>query len=303
MKSKILILGGSGFLGRNLINKLITENYQITNLSKKPKNNIIKKQIKNINVDLSNYNLLKKKLLNRNYDYVINLSGYVDHKPFNKGGDIIFLDHFLGLYNILRLLNISKIQRFIQIGSCEQYFKTKPPQNELSKRNSSTPYGLAKNLSEDLLKFFNKNFGLKYIALRLFNIYGPFQNNKRLIPYVINSLLNDKKFITTKGNQKKDFLYVDDFVEALLLILKSKSKYVGPLNCGSGVSIKISTIINKLEKMLNKSDLKLDTLKSEKKEENKLADIKKIKKILKWKPKISIDEGLKKTIKFTINEN
>ena len=100
-KIKILVIGGSGFIGINLINKLIDMNYKVTSFSKNIKSN--KKKINKVNYlfgDIKNFSEIKNKLQNKQFDFVINLSGYGDHRSLNSGGIKVIQDHYMGSLNI-----------------------------------------------------------------------------------------------------------------------------------------------------------------------------------------------------------
>ena len=119
MSKKILITGGTGFIGYNLANKCLKLNWSVTSLSsKKPKKNRKLKKVKYLICDISNKKSLKKKI-NTKYDYVVNLAGYVDHSNKLK----TMKSHYDGCKNISQFFLKSRIKKFIQIGSCIEYGK------------------------------------------------------------------------------------------------------------------------------------------------------------------------------------
>ena len=138
------------------------------------------------------------------------------------------------------------------------------------------------------------------VVLRLYQAYGPKQDTNRLIPFVIDQSLKKKVFPCSSGEQKRDFLYIDDFVNCIKIILKTKKLSYGEiLNVGYGKSYKIKDLINFISKKIKsgKPNFGKIPLRSE---ENKdtYPDIKKIKKYFNWKPKISLYQGLNLTVKF-----
>ena len=139
----------------------------------------------------------------------------------------------------------------------------------------------------------------KVIILRLYQVYGPYQKNDRLIPQVINFCLKNKKFPCTEGSQKRDFIYVDDFFNLILKILKKKKLNSGIYNVGCGKPIKVKDVIKKIVGLIKKGTAKFGSIKMREDEINLLyPNIKKVKKNFKWIPKVSLSKGLKKTIKF-----
>ena len=187
MKKKILITGCSGFLATNLINKLVKKkNFKIYALSKKKlkyPQKIISKNIKFIHCDITNYSKLKKKI-DKKYSIVINFAGNIDHK--NKIQT--YKAHYSGLKNLIKCINIDKIKLFLQIGSSMEYGYHKSPHSEDLICKPKSYYGRAKHLASSYISKKLKN----YVILRLYQVYGPYQKNNRLLPIVINSCLKKK---------------------------------------------------------------------------------------------------------------
>ena len=139
----------------------------------------------------------------------------------------------------------------------------------------------------------------KFIILRPYQIYGPHQKKNRLIPNAIKSCIKDKVFPCTEGKQLRDFLYVDDFTNLILKLLKKKQHKSNIFNVGSGNPIKVKKVINLINKITKRGKPLFGKIKMRKDEITELyPSIEKLKKELNWKPKININIGLKKTILF-----
>lgn len=293
MRKEILLVGGSGFLGLNLIKSLRkNNNYRITSVSRvKPK---IFKRNKNLNfikADFSNYIQIKKKLKKKNFNIIINFGGNINHDNKNQ----IEKSHFTLCSNLVRFFNNRKIDLFIQAGSSMEYGLAKSPNYEKSKCKPKSYYGTSKLKSTEALK----KSKLNYIVLRLYQIYGPYQKINRLIPIAINQLLNEKAFSASSGSQLRDFLYVDDFIELIKKILLSKKPIKGVYNVGYGKPVAVKQILKKINKLIKSGKINYGIIKMKKSEtKNSYPNVKKIEKIFSWKSKTNLEKGLKKTIKF-----
>ncbi len=157
--------------------------------------------------------------------------------------------------------------------------------------------------STHLAKFFYRSYGLSVVVLRPTIAYGPYQANDMFIPSLINSLISNKDFKMTKGNQLRDFIYISDLVDIILKISES-NKYNGEVfNVGSGKSLKIREIALAIAKDLNKEHLlKLGSIPYRKNEVMKYTtSTNKIKKAFAWTPKVSFKKGIRLTIKHYEN--
>ena len=293
MKKKILILGGSGFLGINLLVYLVKlRRFKITSLSKKTLKNSKKiKKIRYISCNINDYQKFRKKLKNEKFDFVINFSGNIDHSDKKE----TFKAHFNGVKNIVKYIKLTKSGLLIQAGSSLEYGRNKSPQNEKQFCKPLSAYGKAKHLSSKLIM---KNLN-DYIILRPYQIYGPHQKKNRLIPITIDSCIKNIKFPCTLGNQERDFLYVDDFIDLIIKILGSKNIKSGIFNVGSGKPIKVKTAILTIVKKIKKGIPLFGKIKMRKDEKNSLyPNLNKTKKTFRWRPKINFDIGIGKTINF-----
>lgn len=295
MKKKILVSGGTGFIGFHISQKLIESNYLVSILSsKKPSKIRYLKKAKYIKCDVTKKKNIQKKLIN-NYDYVINLAGYVNHLEKKK----TLSSHFNGCKNLADHFVKKKIKRFIQISSGAEYGKEKSPQNENIKCKPKSNYGRAKFLATKYLLSLGKKKKFPFTILRLYQVYGPKQDYNRFIPIAIRNSLDNKKFNTSSGEQKRDFLYIDDVVDAVRKCLINKKSKGQIFNLGCGKPIKLKTVLSVIKKICKGGQPTFGKIQL-RKEENLITypNIYKIKKILRWKPKYSFYSGLKKTIKF-----
>ena len=291
---KILIVGGTGFIGYHLAKKCLSKKWQVISFSKnKPRK---KRRLKKINYligDLSNLKDLKK--INQKYDYVVTLGGYVDHSNKTK----TYNSHFIGCKNLANIFLRKKIKSFVQVGSSGEYGKFKSPQIELGRGKPKSIYARSKFLASNyLLKLFKKT-KFPVTILRLYQAYGPGQDINRFIPIVIDACLKNKKFDCSDGKQLRDFIYIDDVIDVIVKSLSSSKSRGEIFNIGTGKPKKIKSVINYLTKKLKGGKPIFGKIKLRKDEILKIyPDISKAKKVLKWYPKTNFNKGLLKTIRY-----
>ena len=294
----ILIIGGTGFIGYHLAKKCLKKNFKVTSISKNhPKKIRFLKKVKYIICDINNKKILKK--INNNFDYVVNLGGYVDHRNKQE----TYRSHYLGLKKLTKIFIKKKIKKFIQIGSSMEYGRVKSPQKENFNCNPESIYAISKFLSTKHLITLYKKKNFPAVILRLYQVYGPNQDINRLIPIIIDSCKNNKSFPCSSGDQLRDFLFVDDLTDAILRCLDKKVE--GKIiNIGSGKIIKVKKIINKIVNFYKAGKPLFGKIKLRKEEMLEVyPSLLNARKLLGWKAKVSFNSGILKTINFYNRNN
>ena len=247
--------------------------------------------------DISKKKSLEKEI-KQNFNYVVNLGGYVNHSNKKKTFD----SHFKGCKNLAEIFMKRMPSSFVQMGSCIEYGKKKSPQKEnmiCNPKLIKTNYGKAKLLSSLYLINLFKKKQFPSTVLRLYLTYGPKQDMNRFIPIIIKSCIKNKKFDCSEGKQFRDFVHVHDVVNAILKSLINKNARGQIINVGSGKPRKIKSIIKNIKKISKGGYPQFGKIKLRKDEILKLyPNIQKAKSKINWKPKIPFDKGLKSTIKF-----
>ena len=301
---KLLVVGGTGFIGQHIVKKSLDLGFNTTSLSKrKPIKKKLIKGVTYLTADIidkqSLFNTLDKKV----FDYVINSSGYINHSNYTNNGNIIFDTHFNGVKNLVDCLGNDKIKRFVQLGSSDEYGCNSAPQNENQKESPISMYSCAKVASTYFLQTLYKTENFPSVILRPFLVYGPKQGSDRLIPQIITGSINDEKFPTTEGIQLRDFLFIDDFVDAVFISLKNKNVLGEIINISSGIPHSIKKVINTIVKILKSGRPQFGKIKYRDGENMKLyGDISKAKTLLNWKPKVNLELGIQKTIESIISK-
>ena len=296
-KKKILIVGGTGFIGFHLAKKSLKKGWQVTSISSRhPKKIRFLKKVKYIRSDITNKKLLKKSTKDT-YDYVVNLGGYVDHSNKKK----TFKSHYEGCQNLAQIFLEKKISSFIQIGSSLEYGASKSPQKENIKCNLKSVrsvYGKAKLLSSKYVINLFKKKKFPSTVIRFYLVYGPKQDINRFIPTIINGCLKNKKFPTSDGSQLRDFLYIDDAIRAIIMCLENKKSRGQILNIGTGKPKLIKKVIQMVKKVSKGGKPQYGMFKLRKFDIPKLyPNINKVKNKIKWSPKVSFEKGIKITVR------
>jgi nucleoside-diphosphate-sugar epimerase len=297
-KYKLLVIGGTGFIGRHIVKKSLELGFDTTSLSKS--NPMGKDKIKGatyIEADIIDRQSLSNNLGGKKFDYVVNSSGYINHSNYSNDGSKIFDAHFYGVKNLVDCLNKDKIKRFVQFGSSDEYGSNIAPQNEKQKESPIAMYSCAKVASTYFLKTLYKTENFPSVILRPFLIYGPNQGKDRLIPQIIMGCINDEKFPVSEGMQLRDFLFIDDFIDVVFLTLCNNNVLGEIINISSGIPVTIKKVINIIVNTIKSGQPQFGKIKYRDGENMKLyGDITKVKTLLNWKPRVDLETGLYKTI-------
>ena len=300
--NKLLIVGGTGFIGQNIVKRALAKNLDITILSKNDCN--ISNRLDNIaylSADISNKPSLLNQLKGRVFDYVINLGGYVNHSSYLNGGSRVYDAHFNGVRNIVDCLDRSRIKSFIQIGSSDEYGNNPEPQFEAQREAPISIYSCAKVASTHFLQTLNKTENFPAVILRPFLLYGPGQGEERFIPQVINGCIKNEKFPISIGEQLRDFCFIDDFVDAVFTILDNVNDniYGEVINISSGKPVSIKEVVEMIVNIIGSGRPQFGLVDYRDGENMALyADISKAKKLLDWSPNFDLEQGIMETIEW-----
>ncbi|MDC3293795.1 NAD-dependent epimerase/dehydratase family protein [Alphaproteobacteria bacterium] len=295
---RFLLLGGTGFLGQNILEGALARNFKVTVLSKNfDPSYEIRDGISRVFVDITNPNDLRDVLKGEKFDYVVNCAGYVNHSSFSNGGKLVYATHFDGLRNLLEVLDLEVIQRFVQIGTSEEYGNVVAPQHEDLAERPITPYGAAKLSATNLLRLLYQSMKFPMVVVRPYLVYGPGQSPNRLIPSIVENSLAGNTFPVTHGNQLRDFLFITDFVNMVFMSIEKESAIGEVFNAGSGQAIRVRAVIEHLVDLIGSGKPEFGSLPVRSTELNNLyPEISKANKLLGWKPSVCLNEGLAQVV-------
>ena len=298
MNKKILIIGGTGFLGYHLAKKCLLKKWDVTSIStNSPQKKRFLPKVKYLILDITKKNLILKKIKS-NYDFVVNFGGYVNHSERLK----TYKSHYIGCKNLADIFKDKKIKSFIQIGSSVEYGNIKSPQNEDDKtevKKLKSTYGKAKLMATNYLLNLSKKYNFPCTILRLYLVYGPCQDSNRLIPHTLNECLNNNTFMCSAGKQYRDFLFVDDLLKAIFKCFNNKNSIGEIINIGTGKPRNVKKVILFIKNKINLGKPIFGKISLRKDEILRLyPNISKAQKILKWKPSTSFQNGIKIIISY-----
>ncbi len=316
---KIIVTGGSGFIGSNLIQYLIGKKYFVINIDKlsyssnKLVHNKLKKNKNYIffKLDLNNRKKIIKILNKYKPDGIFNLAAETHVDRSIDAPDSFIKSNFLGVYNLLEAIlfyekkNKKKI-KLVHVSTDEVYGDIlKGRSDESYSYNPSSPYSATKAGADHLIKAYIRTYNVSALISNCCNNYGPNQFPEKLIPKLIFNILHNKSLsIYGRGKNSREWIHVHDHCEALLSIFL-KGSLGQSYNIGSGQNIKNIDIAKKLLKIakskLTKTGqkVKIQFVKDRPGHDFRYAlNSKKVLKKLKWKSKISLNEGLLKTFNW-----
>jgi len=290
----ILVTGGAGFIGSNLVDKLIELGHQVTiidNLST-GKKEYLNSKAKFHKLDISDLNKIEPVF--KDIDYVFHLAAQPRIQPSIKDPATSHQNNVAGTLNVLIAAKDNKVKKVIYSASSSAYGDQKQlPLNEDMKPQPKTPYSVFKWVGEEYCKLFSSLYNLSTVSLRYFNVYGSRQSTEGAYATVIGIFLRQAKnnqllTIVGDGEQTRDFTSVKDVVQANILAMKADKASKGEIiNIGTGKGYSI----NRVAKMISDNTTNIPPRPGE--IQDTLADNTKAKQILGWEPTISLEQGIK----------
>ena len=321
---RVLITGGLGFIGSNLVEYLLSKKsikkiiivdnfsksstkyldmitkYKLFMSAKNYKKTSNRVQV--IKTDINNKEFAFK--VTKNIDYIVHLAAEsgVDvsiSKPYES-----FQTNVLGAYNYIEASRLNNVKRFIFASSGAVFGDTKPPLKESNIRAPISPYGSSKLTIETFCETYSNVFGLNATILRFSNAYGPYSLHKQsIVAKFINNILSKKEILVNgNGSITRDYVYVSDICNAIYKSIKDKSG-IKTYHVGTGKETSIKQLINIFMTECVNHDITIrygsDRVGDMKKNYTSIA---KIKKYLNWSPKISLQKGFSQTFKWFLSQ-
>ena len=302
----ILLAGGAGFLGSHFCDFLLEKGhsvYCIDNFITGKKENI-KHLLNNKKFKFKKTDITKKFSIKEKFDCVINFASIASPIFYDKYKIETLLVGSYGTYNLLELARKNKA-KFLFTSTSEVYGDPACNPQEETYWGNVNPIGKrrmydeSKRFSEALIRNYHRVYGLDTKMVRIFNTYGPRMNmnDGRVVPQFINQALNNKPItVFGKGTQTRSLCYVSDLIAGIYKLLMSKEHT--PVNIGNPHELTVKDIAKTIIKLTNSKSKIIYKPLPEDDPKKRRPDISKAKKILKWEPKVDLNQGLLKTIDY-----
>jgi nucleoside-diphosphate-sugar epimerase len=308
--SKVLVTGGAGFIGSHLVDRLLSEGFEVwvlDDFSSGRMENIVhhkgEAMFHLVKGDIRDFEIVNKVV--KGVDAVFHEAALVD-VALSVKDPLLFDDvNVDGTLNLLKASLDSNVKRFIFASSAAVYGDSKPAMKKENMRlKPISPYGISKMASENYIRAFNELYGLETVCLRYFNVYGPRQASTSsysgVITCFMNRLLeNQPPIVNGDGKQTRDFVHVDDVVSANLLALACENVAGEVFNIASGVTISIYDLAKMLQRVTdaaNSTPVFAEARQGDIKHAS--ADIRKAYELLGYRPKMQLEDGLSGLIEW-----
>lgn len=298
----VLVTGATGFIGSNLVRSLLQKGAKVSIL-KRPKSSVwrikdILSRIKILEADIRDKRQLQLTLKKEDFKVVFHLAACVKREPVVSLIKENLETNILGTINLVDCIARGKIKSFVNTGTCDEYGNNSVPFHEKQRENPLSPYATSKVSATHYCQMLTRTCGFPIITIRPFLTYGPYQTGKMLIPNVIHSCLKSMPIHVTFGRQAREFHYISDIVDGFLLAATNKKAVGEIIDLGTGEEHSVKDVVNMIVKLTDYSlEWKLGDLPYR---ENEMFHFycmgQKAKKLLNWRPKISLKDGLVKTI-------
>jgi nucleoside-diphosphate-sugar epimerase len=296
----VLVTGNTGFIGLSLAMKLKFYGYKVIGFSSSSNNsdtNCI-----HVQGNLDDNEIIEQLMQKYKPEIVIHLAGNRDRISCEIGAYRKSINNnLLGTLNLIEAcLGNSRLERFIYLGSCEEYGVGDSPYKENQRELPISPYSYSKVASTHLLQTLFRAHDLPCTILRPSLVYGPGQNTDMFLPALIISLLNNKPFPMSGGEQTRDYIYIDDLVDTCISAVTANNIFGEIINIASGCDISIKEIAILTAKKVgygNENLIKFGDMSYRKNDIMKYnVDTSSAIKLLKFHPKMSLENGIEKTV-------
>jgi len=307
ISGKIIITGAGGFVGANITQKLLSQGYEIHAFirpqSKMWRLKEVRGRLFKHEWNIDKPRNLRKLLLKINPTAIFHLAAYGSY-PKQTDRNLMIKTNITALFDLLENSKDLAYRCLIVAGSSSEYGRKNKPMSESDIPEPNNFYAVTKLAGTNLALTYTRMYKKPINVLRLFNVYGPMEEEGRLVRNVIENALFNRPIYLATGKEARDFIYIDDVTDAFIDCLENKIRIYGEVfNIGTGIQTTIEQLARKAVQIIgSKSEIILNAYPGREWDTNFWkADTKKTYRITDWKYKINLEHGLRKTIKWYKN--
>ncbi|HJT21426.1 MAG TPA: SDR family oxidoreductase [Nitrospira sp.] len=300
---KVLVTGGAGFIGSHLVDRLVQEGHEVIvvdNLSTGKRRNL-NRASRFYKLDIQGWRL-ERVFRNERPNVVMHLAAQMDVRKSVQDPIFDAQVNILGTLNVLEQSVKHGVRKIVFSSSGGAIYGEQDvyPAPESHSTKPLSPYGLSKLCGEQYLSYFQRVGGLQVVSLRYANVYGPRQDPEGeagVVAIFIQKLLNNEQpVINGNGRQTRDFVFVEDVVEANLAVMGQEAE--GIYNVGTGVETSINDLFRILVQHTGSTCKEVHGPAKKGEQARSVVDSSKLRQEMSWEPKMNLTDGLKRTVEY-----
>ncbi len=307
--TRVLVTGCAGFIGSHLVDRLLSENNDVIGIDcftdYYPKEQKLANLSRALNHD--RFTLIRQDILKMDkfprVDYVFHMAAQPGVRAsWGKNFTVYTKNNIEATQRLLEFYRSTELKSFIFSSSSSIYGDAKLPMKEDVRPLPVSPYGVTKLAAENLCYLYWKNYDVPVVSLRYFTVYGPRQRPDMAINRFVHSIFEEREIqIYGDGKQLRDFTFVDDVIDALMLAPQSDME--GEVfNIGGGQTTSVNALIQSIERLVRKNACVRHLEQQKGEARDTLADIAKAKRLLSWTPQTDLESGLKTYIAWVLKD-
>lgn len=297
---RVLVTGSYGFIGVHLCAALSGVGAVVIGVSRRAKSSEVQ-GMELHEIDLVDGEAIRRLIENTCPEFVVHLAGVrqrtVELGEFGPSYKV----NLLGTLNLVEACRaVGRPSRFVSLGTCEEYGGGTAPFDETQREAPVSAYGVSKLAVTHLLEAVSRTYQFPAVVLRPTNVYGPGQGEEMFVPALVSALLSGREFAMTAGEQTRDYVYVDDLVDAIVSALELQVPCGSVINIGSGIPVRIKEMALLAARSIGPTAPKLLRLGSRDYRPGEPMDYwasnDRASRLLGWRPRVSLEEGIARTV-------
>lgn len=298
---RVLITGANGFIGSHMVERMVKEKAQVSVIVRDSSDlwrlDEVKRDLDIYRTDLRNLDLVSNIVMQIKPDYIFHCGAYgVDGRQ--KDFFVAAQANIFGTMNLIHSLKDIGCKKFINVGTCMEYGNKQEIIQEDSLLAPDSIYGSTKASASIIAHQMAVNYDIDLVTLRPFGVFGEKEGSHKFFPYIILSILEDKQVNLTPCEQYRDYCYIENVIDGFVFAAQNNASKNGIFNIASGEIHKLKFFVDMIyNEMQSTNSPNYGALPYRANEVwRQQPDISKISNLLKWEPKISLKEGIAKTV-------